>query len=156
MPAQPDDAARLNGSRLCEIAGVIRQTRDKWASQGLLRAADGYEEIDVIEVVILNALLTSLKKGHAKVAWVQVRPKLRDVMPGPGLAVVWDHQRRNAELVLDDSTIGSSVRHGRPVQVVDVGSAVLHAREAFRRDLQRSSATRPVRTRARKRRSGRL
>jgi hypothetical protein len=150
MPSAPDDVPRLRGSRLCEITGVIRQTRDKWAAQGLLREAESYDELDLVEVVILDALLGALKKSHAKIAWGIIRPKLRAVMPGPSLVVVWDPQTRSAELALDDATIVSLVRHGRAVHVVDLGAPVQQAREAFRREVE--TATQPERA---KRQTGR-
>jgi hypothetical protein len=138
MPSRSDESATLSCSRLCEIAGVNRQTRDQWALADLLRKASDYEELDLVETVVLKLLLDTLPKRHAKIAWPLVRPALRQVVPGPNLTLVWDPARRSAELALDVDTIALLVRHGRPVQVLDVGSAVTRAREAFRRDVEAS------------------
>ena len=121
---------------MCEISGVNRQTRDKWARDGLLRKADSYDQLDLIEVVVLKLLLATLRKKEAKLAWLQVGPKLRELMPGPQLTLVWDGQRRAAELGLTADEIVPLVRHGRPVQVIDIGTPIEHAREAYRRELE--------------------
>lgn len=140
MPKGPDSGQRLSGSRLCEISGVNRQTRDKWARDGLLRKGDEYDEFDLVEVVVLHLLLDKLRKKDAKVAWARVRPQLRGLLPGPKLTLVWDGQCRTADLVIDDDAIVSLVRHGRPVQVVDLGTEVRRARDAFRRDIGAAGA----------------
>lgn len=134
MPARSDAIPRLRGSRLCEISGVLRQTRDKWAARGLLRAADDYDEFDLVELVVLNLLFSSLKKSHVPIAWRQVQPKLRDLLPSPVLTLVWDPQNRKAEFAFEAETIVALVNHGRPVHVIDLGPPVFRAREAFRRD----------------------
>lgn len=56
-------------------------------------------------------------------------------MPGPQLTLVWDPRRRAARLALGEAEVVELVRHGRPVQVLDLGSAVEDAREAFRREI---------------------
>jgi hypothetical protein len=142
MPVRPDDAPRLRGSRLCEITGVIRQTRDKWAQRGLLRSADDYDQFDLVELAVLKLLFDSLKKSHVTIAWARVRPNLREVMPGPQLTLVWDPQRRSAELSFDADEIVALARHGRPVHVLDLGSAVEWAREAFRREVEAATTVR--------------
>ena len=106
----------------------------------MLRKAAEYDEFDLVETVVLKLLLDALPKRHAKVAWPGVRPVLRDVVPGPELTLVWDAERRSAELAFGGEAIVSLVRHGRPVQVLDVGSAVTRAREAFRRDVEATRA----------------
>jgi hypothetical protein len=143
MPEKPDDARRVSGSRLCEICGVVRQTRDRWADQGLLRRADGYGELDLVEVAVLNLLYRTIRKMHVEVAWASVRPSLRSVVPGTQLTLVWDPQRRSAELALDDEAIARLVRHGRPTQVLDIGAAIDQARTAFRREVSRARPVEP-------------
>jgi hypothetical protein len=86
--------------------------------------------------VVLKLLLETLRKKDAKLAWTSVRPQLRDLMPGPQLTFVWDPQRRAAELALEPEAIVPLVRHGRPVQVLDLGSEVERARDAFRREVE--------------------
>jgi hypothetical protein len=140
MPSRPDDAKRISGSRLCEITGVNRQTRDKWASDGLLRKADDYDQLDLIEVVVLKLLLETLRKKHARIAWARIRPKLREVMATPRLTLVWDAERRLAELAFDPESIVALVKHGRSVQVLDLGGSVEDARAAFRREVEAVAA----------------
>ena len=136
MSTSPDKTARLSGSRICEISGVNRQTRDRWVDHGLLRKSDSYDQLDLIEVVVLKLLLSTLRKKEAKLAWMRVRPQLRELMPGPQLTLVWDGQRRAAELALTDDQVVALIRHGRPVQVVDLGTPIEQGREAFRRELE--------------------
>jgi hypothetical protein len=146
MPARADDmssAPRLTGSRLCEISGINRQTRDKWAAEGLLRKADDYDQLDLVETVALGLLLATLRKKHARVAWLAIRPELKSVMPGPQLTMVWDAERRSADLAFDAKTIAKLVRHGRPVQVIDLGTAIERAREAYRRDREAAAGVDP-------------
>jgi hypothetical protein len=119
------------------MCGVIRQTRDKWADEGLLRRRDEYDQYDLIELVILSLLLQTLRKRDAKLAWRSVRPQLRDVIAGPHLMLVWDVQQRSAGLALTPEDVVALVSHGRPVQVLDVGRLVEEAREAFRREADR-------------------
>jgi hypothetical protein len=140
MPIHPDDQPRLSGTRICEITGVNRQTRDKWASDGLVRKSDYYDQLDLVELVVLNLLLHTLRKKHAKIAWIRVRAKLKDLLPGPQLTLVWDAERRTADLAFDRDEIVELVRIGRPVQVIDLGGAIERAREAFRRDAEAASA----------------
>lgn len=152
MPTRTDTTPRLSGSRLCEISGVLRQTRDKWAGRGLVRAADHYDELDIVELVVLKSLFDSLKKSHVRIAWSQVRAELRGLVPGPTLSLVWDPQHRVAKLAFDDATIVTLVRHGRPVHVLDLGPSVKRARDAFRREV---SAELPAASLAQPRRKAR-
>src|SRR5438552_2532586 len=98
MPGRSDTTPRLTGSRLCEITGVNRQTRDTWSHAGLLRKGDGYDEFDLGEAVVLKLLLETLRKKDAKIAWLSIRPRLKQVLPGRRLMMVWDATRRSAEL----------------------------------------------------------
>jgi hypothetical protein len=148
MPQRPDKTPRLSGSRICEISGVNRQTRDKWVRDGLLRKSESYDQLDLIELVVLNLLLATLRKKEAKLAWIRIRPQLRDVMPSSSLTLVWDGQRRNAELALANDDIVACVRHGRPVHVIDVGTPIEQAREAFRREMEVLGAQTDSRRRA--------
>jgi len=135
MPARSDDEPRVRGSRLCEIAGLNRQTRDKWVDRGLLTKTNECDQVDLVELIVLKLLSDNLKKGHVRIAWEEVRPKLREVVPGPNLTLVWDPQRRSAVLAFDPKEIVDLVRHGRLVQVLDIGHAIQWAREAFRREV---------------------
>jgi hypothetical protein len=119
---------------------VNRQTRDKWAKAGLLHKGQDYDQVDLVEVVVLKLLLETLPKKHAKLAWTRIRAQLRDLMPGPQLTLVWDPQRSSAELVFEAEAIVSLVRHGRPVQVVDLGSEVERVRGAFHREAEATAA----------------
>jgi hypothetical protein len=105
-----------------------------------VRSDESYDELDVVEVVVLNILLSTLRKKHVRAAWQDVRPRLRTALPGAHLWVVWDPQRLEAELASDDAGVARLVRHGRPVQVIDVAPAVEEARGAFRREITRSSS----------------
>ena len=142
---------------MCEIGGVNRQTRDKWADEGLLGKRDDYDQLDLLELVVLKLLLGTLRKKDAKIAWSTIRPKLRELMPGQSLTLVWDAQRRTAELALAHEEIAPLVLHGRPVQVVNLGTAIHEARSAFRRELdvvaERHNTLRPARRATRARRS---
>lgn len=60
----------------------------------------------------LRVLFDKVKKSHVQVIWRDVQPKLRELMPGPALTLVWDPQTRSAELALDREV--ESVRSEEP------------------------------------------
>jgi hypothetical protein len=145
MPKRPDAASRISAARLSELCGVNRQTRDKWISKGLLQQSEGCDQFDLVELVVLNLLFGTVKKSHVGVIWREVQPKLRELMPGPRLALVWDPQTRAANLALDDATIAGLVRHGRPVHVLDLGGPIELARAAFKREVGAMRPLQPAR-----------
>jgi hypothetical protein len=135
MPRPTDGAKNLPPSRLCDIAGVARQTREKWVARGLLRDAPHCDQVDLVELVVLRQLFNVIRKSHVPVVWSAIREELRKNLPGQALTVVWDHQRRMAHLSFDDSSIVQLARHGRPVQLILIGTIVTESRDAYRREL---------------------
>ena len=141
MPRRSDASARISASRLCEISGVLRQTRDKWAQRGLLRSGEDYDELDLVELVVLNLLFATLRKSHVPIAWDHIRPSLREAVPREGMTLVWDPQRRSAAVAFDADAIVSLARQGRPVWVLELGDVVERARDAYRREVRAHTAS---------------
>jgi hypothetical protein len=149
VAAGPDNKRTLSGARLSEVVGVLRQTRDAWAARGLLRRRDRYELFDLVELAVLSELSKFLRKHDVPVAWAQVRPALKTVVATPSLALVWDSQERRATLTFEDNEIMALVRHGRPIQVIDLGARIASARGAFDRETRRDGASTVARQRPR-------
>jgi hypothetical protein len=151
MAPRSDTARGLRPARICEFAGVIRQTRDKWVDRGLLSARVDCGELDVVELVALKTLYASVRKSHVPIAWTQVQPKLRETIPATGFVLVWDVQARRASFAHDATQVFQLVTHGRPVQVVDLATPIDLARKAFRNEVDagRSDRLRPPRSRTR-------
>jgi hypothetical protein len=144
--ARPSDATRaartLRPIRICEMAGVSRQTRQKWVDRQLLAQRSECGELELIELVVLRALYASIRKSHVPIAWGHVQPRLRDAIPAESVTVVWDMQTRVAVLASEESDVFALVAHGRPVQVLDLGTEIALARQAFRNEVDTQRATR--------------
>jgi hypothetical protein len=149
MARRADDERSITRSRVCEIGGVNRQTRDKWAARGLLLNRDRCGELDLVELVVLSTINRTIRKGHVPIAWNQVRAKLREGLPTSGLTLVWDVQARKAEFARDERAIVDLVRHGRPVHVIDLAAPIDAARRAFRNELAASQVGQPEQVRSR-------
>jgi hypothetical protein len=148
MVHRPDVTRAISRSRLCEIGGVNRQTRDKWVARGLLPDNAPCGELDLIALVVLNALYGTIKKGHVPIAWRQIESDLRQSVPAGGLKLVWDIQARKAALASDDASVVELVRHGGPVHVIDLAERIDAVRTAFRNELS-AGPSHPIRKRSR-------
>ena len=122
----------LSANRLCAMTGVRYQTRDRWAKRGLLRKAPPYGELDLIEQLVLKALLATIPKSHVDLVWYQVRGDLRGIAGNNRAALVWDSELRQAKVSRSDAALSNLVRHGRPVYVLPLGEIVSQARAAYR------------------------
>jgi hypothetical protein len=153
VTASPDDKTdgrvSISEVALCEIAGVHRPTRRKWASRGLLeQRRGGYTELDAVELAVLATLTGALAGADALIAWNELRDQLKALVPPPVLDVVFDTQYKRAALAVQPEDIPKLVRHGRPVRVIPIGETVANVREAFRRI---AAATAPAASNRRKR-----
>jgi hypothetical protein len=122
----------LSANRLCAMTGVRYQTRDRWAQRGLLRKAPSYGELDLIEQLVLKALLATIPKSHVDLVWDQVRGALRGIAGNNRAALVWDSELRQAKVSRSDAALSTLVRHGRPVYVLPLGEIASQARAAYR------------------------
>jgi hypothetical protein len=135
MAPTPDAPRSIRPSRVCEICGVLRQTRQKWIDRGLLQERSACGEIDLMETVVLRILFATIRKSHVRIAWQQIQHRLRETIPNQGLTIIWDVERREATLVTADASVIGAVRHGRPVQVIPLDEPIAAAREAFRKEI---------------------
>lgn len=121
----------ISGRRLCELAGVKPQTRDSWAGRGLLETRKHYVRSDLIDVLVLAALLSNLPKGEAPIAWQQIRTGLRGTITQAESAVVWDRRARRAVLARGAAAIGRAALASQTTTVIAVGASIVAARDAY-------------------------
>jgi hypothetical protein len=131
MDSEPNGFG-LSANRLCAMTGVRYQTRDRWAKRGLLRKAPPYGELDLIEQLVLKALLATIPKSHVDLVWHEVRGDLTGIAGNHRAALVWDFEIRQAKVSRSDATLSDLVRHGRPVYVLALGEIASQARAAYR------------------------
>lgn len=149
MARKADDFAGLSANRLCVLTGVRPQTRGAWKDRGLLRDAQFYGQLDLIEQAVVKALLETIPKGQVEFVWHEVRPRLRDFVAGPRAALVWDAETQTACVTRTDAELSDAVRHGRPVYVIPLGELVARARKRWQTEVSaarraRSSKRRPA------------
>lgn len=125
----------LSANRICDLTGVRPQTRAVWVGRGLLRSADSYGELDVIEQAVVKELLAALSKSHVSMVWAEVRAHLRGALVGPDTVVVWDPQARQTHITSEHDALRDAVCHGRPVHVLPLGAFVAEARRVYRVEL---------------------
>lgn len=94
---------------------------------------EGCDEVDLIELTVLRALMDDLGPEEARIAWNQVRGSLTSRVPAGQLDVVYDSQRKLAKLASSIEEVAEGVRHGRPVRVLPLEEVLATNREAFRR-----------------------
>jgi hypothetical protein len=136
MIADGSDDGTLPARRLCALTGVAPQTRQEWADRGLLARKKRYGQLDLVEQSVLAIVLRTIPKGEVAVAWEQVRPELRSLVPTPDLVLVWDPKDRRATLVRGDVAVARSVLLGRPVYAIAIGDDLVRAREAFQAEVR--------------------
>ncbi len=134
MARRPDGSATISEERLCEIAGVNRTTRRKWAKRGLLRARKtGYEESDAVELAVLNRLTALLGPSDGPLAWKQTRPEIAKQRSSAQVDLIFDQQYKEALLTTRVGSIGTRLRHGRPVRVINLSDVISEIRQVFKR-----------------------
>ena len=136
MTKKSDTFARLSASRICALTGVRPQTRDAWVERGLLRRAEAYGELDVIEQTVVKALLTTVPKSQVDLVWQETRPRLRESVGDAARTLVWDPNVRRVTITMTETELGAAVRHGRPVHALPLGELVLEARRVYRAEVQ--------------------
>jgi hypothetical protein len=151
MSRSTDEGLRVSELKLCELVGVSQQYRQSLVQRGLLARAgrSGCTATDAVELATIERLGHHLRPGEVAVAWKDLRPQMRTIVPKGRLDVVFDSQLGSAAIVRDDATLRQAVVSGRPVLVVELGPRLQEVLDAFRRwsDAPRPPAARmrPVR-----------
>jgi len=141
---------KVPAATIAEIAGIKRQLHGQWAGKSMVRQPgnEGCDELDLIELTVLRSLMTELGPEEARIAWSQVRSHLKDRLPIGQFDVVYDSQRKLAQIASSNEDVAAAVRHGRPVRVLPMQELLTANREAFRRALDGvSRKRRPIRDR---------
>lgn len=145
MATKSDRFARVSASRICALTGVRPQTRDAWVKRGLLRRAEAYGELDVIEQMVVKALLATVPKSHVDLVWQETRPRLRESVGDAARTLVWDPDVRRVSVTTTETELCAAVRHGRRVHALPLGELVLEARRVYRAEvhaMRRAAAAR--------------
>jgi hypothetical protein len=129
------ETSRVPESRVCEIVGIKQQRRRALVKKGLLdpTGKGGSTIQETMELATLVRLLQALSPTEAGVAWNSLRPMLRETIPGTRFDVVYDKQLGSIQVVRGDEELRQAVIHGRPVQVIELGSRLVEVADAFRR-----------------------
>lgn len=157
MAKGTDERGKLSELKLCELVGVTQQHRQSLVRRGMLEMAPpvGCSQTDAIELATLNALARHLSPSELAVAWSELRPQLRAVVPKGRLDVVFDRELGSTEIVRDDQTLRRAVISGRSMRVVELGPRLQEVLDAFRRwSAVPKSAPRRTGTRRRDSRAG--
>lgn len=121
---------------LGRLVGKESVTYKRWVTEGIVHGPRGVDDaptdLDAIEVGAADAVLTALGDDDGRIAWTQLGQRIIEAEQTPSLRVVW-REPYEAVLCRDDAEVGRAASgNGRPIQVVDVGSAALEARRRLR------------------------
>lgn len=123
---------QLSQSKLCDIAGISRGTRARWAEAELLSKGAQLGELDLIEAVVFGRLVKELGVDDARIAWPDIRPQLRALGSGQ-LDVVYDLQDHRAHLTRTADEVYEVSSTGRLLRILPMQERLDAAREAARR-----------------------
>ena len=135
MTGRTDDALRLSELKLCELVGVSQQHRQSLVKRKMLTAAGnvGCTATDAVELATLERLSHHLSPSELAVAWKELRPRMREIVPKGRVDIVFDRELGSAEIARDDAAVRQAAISGRPVQVVELGARLQEVLDAFRR-----------------------
>jgi hypothetical protein len=141
--AQPADGTGLSETQICELAGVTRQRRESWVDRGLLEEApaSGCRLREALDVAQLRALISALGPTDGVAAWQQTGEEIAAIAAEERVGVLFDLERKRAELVDEEAKLSEKINHGRPVRLVDLGEVRREVGAAFAR-LQEAVRTR--------------
>ncbi|MDQ2983078.1 MAG: hypothetical protein M3R70_03995 [Actinomycetota bacterium] len=148
-----DDRLRLSELKLCEIVGVSQPYRQSLVKRKMLEPApqSGCSPNDAVELAILERLGHHLSPSEVAVAWKQLRPRIRELVPKGRLDLVFSRELGGAELARDDASLRTAVIGGRPVRVLELGPRLQEVLDAFRRWAEAAPFTPPRQVPARSR-----
>lgn len=152
MAKRTDAASRLSELKLCELVGVSQQQRQSLVRRNMLDAGrrEGCTATDAVELATIERLAHHLSPSELAVAWKQLRPLIRELLPRGRLDVVFDRELGCAKMVRDDAELREAVLGGRPVRVIELGPRLQEVLDGFRRWAEASA---PAATPARRRRT---
>jgi hypothetical protein len=98
MSRSTDEGLRVSELKLCELVGVSQQYRQSLVKRGLLARAgrSGCTATDAVELATIERLGHHLRPGEVAVAWKDLRPQMRTIVPKGRLDVVFDSQLGSA------------------------------------------------------------
>ncbi len=151
MAKRVDDGLRLSELKLCEIVGVSQPHRQSLVKRKMLDPPSprGCGASDAVELATLERLGRHLSPSEVAVAWKELRPRLRELVPKGRFDVVFSRELGGVEIVRDDATLRAAVIGGGPVQVIELGPRLQEVLDAFRRWAEVTPYTPPRQARAR-------
>src|SRR5437867_13150629 len=123
MGRRVDDRRRLSELKLCEIVGVSQPYRQSLVKRKMLEPPpqSGCSANDAVELATLERLGHHLSPSEVAVAWKQLRPRLRELVPKGRLDVVFSRELGAVEIARDNASLRTAVTGGKPVQVLELG-----------------------------------
>ena len=134
MARSTDAPRRLSELRLCELVGVSQPYRQSLVKRKMLEPPKaGCTAADAVELATIERLARHLTPSELTVAWKELRPRLRDMVPKGRVDVVFDRELGSTEIVRDDAGLRAAVISGRVVRVIELGPRVQEVLDGFRR-----------------------
>jgi hypothetical protein len=126
---------RLTDRRVCQILGITQQRRQALVKRGLIgRTPKGGASLgNALELAGLLAVVDALGATEGAVAWGQLSPTLRSVVPGPRLDVVYQQRLGVVALARTDADVRRLTADHGPAVVIDLGLRLAAVADAFRR-----------------------
>lgn len=130
-----DALPRVSELKLCELVGVSQQHRQSLVRRNMLDrpAKAGCTATDAVELATIERLARHLTPSELAVAWKELRPQIRDIVPKGRLDVVFDRELGSTEVVRDDGSLRAAVISGRTVRVIELGPRLQEVLDGFRR-----------------------
>ena len=151
MTTGTDALRRLSELRLCELVGVSQPYRQSLVKRKILDPPPkaGCTATDAVELATIERLARHLTPSELAVAWKELRPLMRDMVPKGRFDVVFDRELGLAVIVRDDAALRAAVITGRVVRVIELGPRLQEVLDGFRRWAEAPPSTAPRQRRTR-------
>jgi hypothetical protein len=126
MGGHLDTTVELERARLCKLGNVPRGKHIRWGAAKLLAEKPHYDELDLIEAVVLDQLTRTVKPQLAQAAWRQIRPSLDP--EAPRIEVVLSTGTKRAFLINEALQLDQVLPRDEAVIVVELTSRIREAR----------------------------
>lgn len=130
MPTS-SDSNTLPASTVCDLAGVLRQTRDKWVKRKILASGSRLTVDDLVELAVFSLLSSQIGFEDARRAWLDVRSELAASIHEGRCILIVDLQRKRGELAVEQETALGSLAHGRPLRMYNLRKPVSQLQDDF-------------------------
>jgi hypothetical protein len=124
-----DTGVELERARLCKLGKVPRGKHIRWSAAKLLADKPHYDELDLVEAVVLDQLTRTVKPQLAQAAWRQIRQSLDP--EASRVEVVLSPGTKRAFLISEALQLDQVLPRDEAVIVVELTSRIREARTRF-------------------------